>query len=407
MNREEILNNLKKPYRKLRNVRFQLSSANALHRIQKKKVEPHKPIRCGFIVQMLEIWDKQRPVFEAMEKDDRFDPYLIVAPSYDFSNSKFQDYGEELVYFQNHYSDDRIIKVDDGSGGWMDLQELHFDYIFYSRCYEHYLPESYNTKNVIRYAKTCYLPYCFHSLKDAASYYETSFFYYIYKFFCCSQAQLDILPAFFQKRSTFQGYPSIENTHPDEGEPEYRNILWTPRWTDEEMFGGTTFFKYLHKIPEIKQQYSQANLTLRPHPLTFPNAVKNGKMTEEEISEYKNRLKKLHIEFDKNVMIADSFAETNILITDFSSILMAYFLTGKPIIYCSRTDVEFSEPYQKIVENSYVARTWDDVMRYVGMLLNGVDPLREGRIGQVRKMIHINQNATQNILNLLAEDSKA
>ena len=39
---------------------------------QKKLPEGSKKIKVGFLVQMQEIWDKQAPVYEKLNSDDRF-----------------------------------------------------------------------------------------------------------------------------------------------------------------------------------------------------------------------------------------------------------------------------------------------------------------------------------------------
>ena len=175
---------------------------------------------------------------------------------------------------------------------------------------------------------------------------------------------------------------------------------------DDKEFGGSTFFKYMHSITEIKEVFPQSTLVLRPHPLTFQNALRDGKLTEAEISDYKSKLDQLGVAFDKNKLIEDSFSETDILITDFSSVLMPYFLTGKPIIYCAEIDnVDFTESFQKIVECSYVAKSWQDVMKYVSLLINGEDPLKEKRIETAKKMTAQNKDSAKMILDYLVKDS--
>ena len=340
-----------------------------------------------------------------MLKDERFDPFLIVLPQFDISSNCFNEYGEELEYFKKLYDISRII-IAYNKHEWINLERLNFNYIFYSRCWENYLPQCYTTRNVIKYAKTCYIPYCFHGLNVDESYYTKSFFYYLYIFLCCSKEQHEEFKKQKNQKSLSLGFPSLENIYCS-SQLKYKTILWTPRWTDDLEFGGSTFFKYMNSITDIKEEFQQTNLVLRPHPLTFQNALRLGKLTETEIEDYKNKLDKLGVTFDSNKLIEDSFLETDILITDFSSVLMPYFLTGKPIIYCARIDnVNFTESFKRIIECSYVAKSWQDVMKYVSMLVKGEDPLKEKRFETARNMARQNKNSTKRILNFLIENSK-
>jgi CDP-glycerol glycerophosphotransferase (TagB/SpsB family) len=96
------------------------------------------------------------------------------------------------------------------------------------------------------------------------------------------------------------------------------SILWTPRWTTEEIYGGTTFFAYKDKILTLKAKHPNIELVLRPHPFTFQHALNLGKMTERDIENYKKSVKEHGASFDKNEMVGDTFRKTGILITDYS-----------------------------------------------------------------------------------------
>lgn len=404
MNKKHIKKLLKIPYVIGRRIYYNVSSTFDMKRIVHRRLQGDK-IKIGFLVQMPEIWDKQLPIFERMLNDERFDPYLIVLPSFDLSINSFIEYGVELEYFNKLYDTNRII-IAYNNKQWLDLEKLKFDYIFYARCWEDYLPPCYTTKNVIKYAKTCYIPYCFHGLNVKKGYYKTSFFYYLYLFFCCSDEQLNEYKGRKCQKNVSLGFPSLEHVSYNK-KLKYDTILWTPRWTDDKEFGGSTFLKYMNSITEIKEAFPQSTLVLRPHPLTFQNALRDGKLTETEIRDYKSKLDRLGVSFDKNQLIEDSFLVTDVLITDFSSVLMPYFLTGKPIIYCAEIDnVDFTESFKRIIECSYVAKSWQDVMKYVSLLLNGDDPLKEKRIGIVEKMTECNKDSTKMILDYLVKDSK-
>lgn len=389
----------------LRRARFYASRIVAqkyLRENSHKLIEGRK-IKIGFIVQMPEIWDKEAPVFERMLGDDRFDVFLIVVPSYDFAKSETRNYGRELAFFSERYSADRIILANQGEE-WIDLKPLCFDYIFLQRCYENYLPVQYHTSTLVRYTKTCYIPYCYHALDDGKQYYMNSFFANLYMFYCCSKQQQSNQKMQRYAKIVYLGYPALESVRLSLL-PENRSVLWTPRWTDDRETGGSSFLKYMNDIPSLKDKIPGIQLTLRPHPMAFENAIKIGAMTEMQVQDYKKEIQDKGVFFDKNVYIEDTFKQTDILVTDFSSIVITYMLSGKPIIYCSNTDVRFSEIYKKIIDCAYIANDYSDIEKYTRMLVNGTDPLKQRRIDLAGELKKEHYNATERIIECLYEDA--
>ena len=358
---------------------------------------------------MPEIWDKESPVFELMLTDDRFNAELLVVPSYDFSSGKIGEYGFELDYFINKYGE-KLVRKAYNDGVWIDLKTCGYDYVFYQRCWENYIPENYHTKNVIKYAKTCYIPYAV-GLRDGLNYYRKDFFTYLYMSFCSTKEQINFYDKALYNKVVYCGYPIIEKISKtikeysnDNISKNTKTILWTPRWTDDPFFGGSTFFKYMNDILDIKKNHQNVSLILRPHPLTFSFAVKEGKLSENEVVEYKRKVENCNSSFDTNVFIEDTLFDTDILITDYSSIVLDYYISGRPIIYCTDINIDFENIYEKMSKTFYLAKDWNDVYRIVNDLLNGYDPLYGERKLVVDEIINDNNNATRNVLDYIISD---
>ncbi len=363
------------------------------------------PVRVAFIVQMPEVWDKEAPVFEAMLEDYRFAPRLIVVPSYDMVSGNIGAYGSELEFFLSKYGEDHVLKAHEEK--WLDLKAAGYEYVFYQRCYETYLPEEYHTVNVIRYAKTVYIPYFYQTMLDQAEYYRTSFFECLYMFFCCSDVQRERLSNRRYGYIESLGYPAFEMVPKCEQTDIKlpKRILWTPRWTDDPATGGSTFLKYLGDIADIKKENVEAELWLRPHPLAFSNAVREGKLSENDVISFHSRMKDLGIVMDTNKYVEDTLASTDILITDLSSIIVFYFMSGKPIIYCANTKLDYVPVYRTIIDCSYIADSFSEVRQYVKQLLEGNDPLRDRREKEAEKFRMSQADASGRILDLIAKDS--
>lgn len=383
--------------------------ANKFLRVIANKGYNIGPIKVGFIVQVPEIWDKEAPVFEAMIKDNRFDPYLLIVPSYDFIKSSFMDYGEELSFFSSMYNGRNIVKLF-SDGKWLDLEKAQFDYIFYQRCWEDYIPTQYHTSVVIKFAKTCYIPYAVGGLFDGKEYYRTRFFASLYICFCSTQAQLFFHPKNKYRQVVFLGAPVLETFAKKysrvslQHQSKTINVLWTPRWTDDKAFGGSTFIRDMHNVIKLSKLNSNIRVILRPHPMTFKNAIKEKKLTQSEVDNYIIEAIKSGAIFDGNKLIEDSFLSTDILITDYSSIVLEYFLTGRPVVYCGDINVNFETLYKKISEAFYVVNNWEEVEKVVNSLVNGEDPLFDKRQKTIQSINLDNDDSSNKILDYIDND---
>ena len=350
-------------------------------RIIKRKRQRSDIIKVAFIVQMPEVWDKEAPLFETMTNDKRFEPWLIIMPHYDFAENKLGEHGEDSFFFLKKYPYCHCVLY--GQDAW-ELDES-FDCVFYQRCWEVYLPEELRCKKTIKKAVTCYIPYDYDGAQEKPTFYQTSFFRNLSLFYCCSQEQCDQVLDIGLENARFLGFPAFDRLdYPLKNKGNNVKVLWTPRWTND-CFGGSNFFAYkdhildLAKLPGIE-------LVLRPHPLTFDNAVREGIMTKDDVSLYKQKVLHCGACFDQNKMIAKTFIDTDILITDYSSVIILFFLSGRPVIYCGKKNFTLVDTFDKILNASYVASDWDSVMRIVNDLKNGLDPLMEERKNVIQQI---------------------
>lgn len=376
-----------------------------------KRISRHRPdgnkIKVGFIVQMPEIWDKEAPVFEYMISDKRFNPYLIVLPSYNIVNSSLNDYGEEYMFFSTHYENSRIIKAFENRE-LIDLEKQGFDYVFYQRCWENYIPREYRTDFVIRYAKTCYIPYDLIGTYEGKSFYNSSFFRSLYICFSSSREQVSFYKKSRYRKNVFLGAPVLESflmkNEKRCGENHCFSILWTPRWTDDVKYGGSSFLRDMYNILSLKEEYSSIDLVLRPHPLSFQNAIKQGNLSESDINRYFSTVDSKGARFDKNKNIEDTFLITDILITDFSAVVPQFFMSGKPVIYCGNPNICFEPAYKRMTSAFYFANEWVEVEKHVHDLVRGIDPLKEKRTAIIESMKNDHRGSTKRIADYIHQD---
>lgn len=358
--------------------------------VLKKEKNDIDTINVAIIVQFSEIWDKLSPVYTEMKKRENFNIRLIIVPYYDFKNKYVStSYGSELEFFKG-VSDNIILAYENGN--WIDIKDYDFDYVFYQRPYDMYLPEKLKSDYVVKYSKICYIPYAFWPFaKGEHTGYNRGFFKNVYMCFTetpesCVQEnrRINFLDFFSRKKNKrrflylgnpiFEKYSKIKSSNKGD---KYR-ILWTPRWEVHGELGGSTFLDYMNNFLAFAKENDAVYLKFRPHPLMFDNFISKKLMTEKQVNDFKCQLKSCGIAIDNNSVIEDTFIDTDILISDISSIMVAFFLMGKPIIFCD-TGREVCETYKRMMPGIYVAKSWSDVQYYLNRLLAGDDYLFEQR----------------------------
>ena len=363
-------------------------------------IKPGEIIRVGFIAQMPQVWDKQMQLFDALASDERFTPVIIVVPEYDFTNKHVnKEYKDN--YFLKNYSDYCVKAYDEGK--WIDIRSLKLDYVFYQRPYDWYLPEELKSFNVAPYTKCCYIPYAIWMSKHNLCGYNRAFFRSLYFGFMESKENCDGLikrgDYKAEKRYLFCGYPSLDLDEPAVSQTKHdkTTVLWTPRWSYDENVGGSHFFEYKDDILALAKDSDDYRVILRPHPLSFQNYVSMGLMTEDEVDAYKKKAVECGASFDSNELIDDTFADTDILITDVSSIIYPFVLFEKPIIFCN-TKIPQSPSFEALFGCMYMAENWDDVMMWISEIKKGNDSLKDKRHKFAEKLRTENKGAVERII---------
>ena len=178
-------------------------------------------------------------------------------------------------------------------------------------------------------------------------------------------------------------------------------VLWTPRWTDDDYLGGSTFLDYKDKILDLTGN-KKVKLILRPHPLAFDKAMRDQEMTKAEVDAYRIKVMESGASFDENAMIEETFVDTDLLVTDFSSVIISFFLSGRPIIYCAKFDIDTTDIFRRILDVTYKAPDWNEVLQLVENISEGRDPLKEKREALISQL-SIPHNSVEHILDDLEQ----
>lgn len=404
MNNGKLIDKLKFPVIAIKN---SILDARAVYYLSDNQNTKHgDKIKVGFIVQMAELWSKQKSVYEHMCHMDLFDPWMIIVPKYDIQNGCIGEYGDEREFFRSECLNGQLVIAKENCG-WVDIKPLGFDYLFYQRPYENYLPKLYRSSETVKYTKVCYIPYATPEKKDTVIY-PGNFFRNIYFGFMEDESAALINTKRYKltckkKLQHFCniGYPAFEECIMQRKECNYENVLWTPRWSYDLIVGGSHFFEYEPYL--TKFDWMEQNFSIRPHPMMWENFIKTGKATLQDKKEIEAKWSEHGIAIDCNKSIEDSFIHTDILLSDNSSVILMFFLTGKPIIYCI-FDIDFGPLFKSIMPGMYIARNWEEVEKYLKMLQNHEDPLKSVRDEIISNNFQQHHNVAEKIVNTIAED---
>lgn len=386
---------------------------NLMAYIRIKKMHNHETsgkskITMVFLVQDLTIWNKLKSVYVQLDSDERFSTWILAIPD-DVTQSGDDNYGD----LKKMYPGAQIIDAKE-KDGWYDLKQLKPDYVFFQRPYDTYLPVPYRSANVAKYAKTCYLNYGYNFTDMANLSMAKIFFRNIHLFFAENEIyqkkNIDRFKYSHKKgyrKSYNLGYPAFqdfmsqqESVHSD----GHYKVMWTPRWSEDVEVGGSNYFRFKDRMIDYIKDNKDTSLIFRPHPMLFSHSLEVGRMTEDEVKEYLKIFNENdRFLYDNGKEYADKFWESDVLVTDFSSVIMEYYLTGKPIVYCP-TGMKINPFFKDILSVNYVADNWEDVDRILNRLKNGQDELKEARQKKVNQFIGDYKNISKRFANAIYED---
>ncbi|MBE6643072.1 MAG: hypothetical protein E7615_05415 [Ruminococcaceae bacterium] len=397
--------------------------ANTFRKV-KKSLPDYKndKIKILFIVQRTEVFTSVRTVFEEAIKDERCEVYILPLPkciNTERGQELLPDTLDEVIDFCAGLKGAELIdSYDKDTKRFYDLNELKPDYIFLNVPYTTQYPSDYSMEKLVKIGKVCFVPYSytFGDTKKYNSVYQTEFHTTLlshasylfmdgeasYKF-CKKKLWLS---EFINGKKLFNlGYPRFDRVISGNKNHEKLTALWIPRWTTKKQDGfiSSSFFDFKDEIIRyFKSRVGQLELITRPHPIAFDNYIKDGFMTKESVELYKKEyVGNLHLDETKDYIGA--FVNSDVMIADFSGMIIEYFMMNKPIIYCGEKD-DFVPELKYITDTFYYASSWQEVEGYIELLQNGMDEKKDLRNAAVEKFKNEAFCSSERILDRLIKD---
>ena len=387
--------------------------------LQLKMINAEK-INVVFVCHRPAVWETLHSVYDAIKMDERFNVYIVAIPNKNelpgvaFNHEIYESEGAEE--FWKKY--DCINGYNYDSKEWFDLKTLNPDFVFFQQPYNIMKPEPYKSYNVALYAKICYLNY-FSPVNFGEVYDECTPLDFLRDIsFYFTQNELDhkyICNRYSQIKNSITniimtGYPrydklcNYKNSRCDIWNYDNRpRIIWTPRWTTNE--GNCHFFDYKDKLFDFCIK-NEVEFVFRPHPQAFAEWNATGEFTskqKEELFIQYEKYDNMHI--DESSSYLDKFYSSDILISDVSSIMYDYLLTGNPIIYCTSSGVNDEATLLK--DGMYLANDWETVEKLLLKIINKEDELKTKRQEVIKSAYYFNKKGAGNeIKDILINYSK-
>ncbi len=372
-------------------------------RLKIKKME-HKKITVVFVCHRPSVWESLRSVYEELAEDDSFFVHIVAIPNkkelpdVGFFHEEYESEGAEE--FWKKY--ECINGYDYTTREWFDIRSLKPDYVFFQQPYNITRGPLYKSWVVSEYAKICYVAYA-NNFIGGGILEETSpkdFMQNVFEYYTQNEIDDQLVRNVLDKdgnhftRTKITGFPRYDNLEQYEGcvsstwktasQDNFFRVLWTPRWCVNE--GTCSFFEYKDKLVDFFSENRDFEFVFRPHPQAFLNWNRTGEFPEKKARDYLRKYQMSeNMSVDQKAEYFKTIFSSDCLISDMSSFIADYFMTGKPVVYCHKKDM-FNELSRKMSEGFYWIRSWKELKETLVMLQSGEDPLREKRMELLREL---------------------
>lgn len=385
---------VKRVYRKCKSMFLDIEAYNNFKHY--KLCDHNKKINVIFITQYIPAWNKTKPLYNAISKDSRFNVKMLCVPNSIANPSHTNNDVYEYFYSQGYSN---IINAVNSQNEWVKLKDLNPDYVFYPRPYNAFMPDLYKTNTVSKYAKIALFLYGIGITSDIEiTTHNNDFFRNVYCYFAQSEeTQKKVINTYKREHKNKLRYTlNFGNPVLYESYEKYYGkqhdkftILWTPRWSTDKSLGGSNFFEYKDFFIDFARKHKDIDVICRPHPLMIDNFIKTGEWTESDANKFLNLPNKIsNFRIDQDKEYFESFSKASILVSDMSSIIPEFFMSGKPIIFCSNNMTqELNDTGKKVIKCCLTAKNLNNLEKNIDELINGSDVNKEIREKAIKEII--------------------
>lgn len=382
-----------------------------------KKIRGKNKLKVVFLVVFDSIFSL-RKVFELMQKDENFDPYICVIP--DISR------GKENMFFQLQKTYNYLSKLyknvinayDYDKSKFKDLLK-DFDLAVFDNPYDSMTHKFYRiTTSVKKNILSCYTEYGYKISNITLSLYNGPAFNLLWKVFTLNNFEYKQLQKNYIGgiNGLCLGYSKMDRLNDiNIKNRERKRIIISPHHTVGYMDGLclSNFLRYSDFFLELPQKYPQIDFVFRPHPLLWISLLNHNIWSKTKIDTYIHNIKSFpNVEYQDGGDYFETFVNSDGLIHDCGSFSMEYLFTGKPCCYMLKNDKitnqNSNDIHRKSIDVHYKSYDEDGIVDFIeNVILKGNDYLKIKRENFYKDELKYNYpNTSLSILQILKKELK-
>lgn len=361
---------------------YLIFSIEKKHQVALKRIKGKKIIKVAFFLIHESVW-KYESVYHLMEKDERFDPIVVVCP--------YMSYGEEnmLNEMNNAYNSFKkkgynIIKsLNEKTGKWLDVKkDINPDIVFFTNPHK-LTKKEYYILNFID-TLTCYVQYSFHVSYLNQSQYDKIFHNLLWRAFYETPIHYEMAKNTARNNGRniiITGYPGVDNFFVKNYIPEdpwvikdrkVKRIIWAPHHTIEGSGANldySNFLRYADFMLNLADKFvKKIQIAFKPHPLLYMKLCNDNVWGKEKTKNYYN-VWNMKDNCQLNISnYSDLFLTSDALIHDSGSFLAEYLCVDKPVLFTMRDDTtasRFNQFGKMCLLQHYHAYNSKDIMKFI------------------------------------------
>jgi len=367
------------------------------HKIALAKVKKKEKIKIVFFVIHASVW-KYDLLYELFEKDERFEPIIVICPYtiYNHSNMLKEMELSYNLFINKKY---RVIKTFlEETNEWLNVKkQIQPDIIFFTNPHDitrfDYLINNFLDR------LTCYVQYSFPIMHLYEMQYNLKFHNLLWKAFYETNMHKQFAIQYADnngKNVIVSGYPGTDKFLDKEylaldpweiKDKRIKRIIWAPHHTIEGQGNGldySCFIEYAEFMLETARKYQdKIQITFKPHPILKPKLVQEkdwGQVKTEEYFESWNNLSNGQLSESEYV---DLFLTSDAMIHDSASFTVEYLYVNKPVLFTARDNNvinRFNEFGKLCYKLHYHALNESDIIHFIeNIVLTNNDLMSEKR----------------------------
>lgn len=306
-------------------------------------------------------------------------------------------------------------------GEYIDLKQFHPDLVLIQTPYDSaYGSELYQSSYLGTFCAVASISYGCSMISFEDDYYENWMdrvqnIKNLWKIFNETNVSRDIINYCYPDRSINTGYVKCDKYINYSNNKDFKikekndkfTVVWKPRWLGT--VGESSFLKYVYYFIYFCKKHSEINFIFLLHQNLEGYLSYRRIMSTENFQKLLEEFKYLpNAKLIKDEDFLDDVMNADLYIGDYSSTVVEFALTAKPLIY-TPCDVCLNEIGEKIYEASYVCENIEQMENAILNVYNGKD-YKQGLRNDLREFLLIdtpkNQTYAQYLLNYILDHEK-